>query len=73
MAILFTAPKSAIELVLVLDVVELSWTIERYSLSLKVLMRSCEQAIKQCLRRTDPLEILSSARRQTRRNAGAVQ
>ena len=48
MAILFTAPKSAIELVLVLDVVELSWTIERYSLSLKVLMRSCEQAIKQC-------------------------
>jgi len=67
-------PKSAIEWLLAIDIVELSWEIERYRLLRhKILTQYREQAIEQCLRRIDLLEIPSEsdglARRQIRRNA----
>src|SRR3954451_17470017 len=68
------APKSAIEWLLAVDVIELSWEIERYrTLRHKILMQYREQAIEQCLRRIDLLEIPPEAdglaRQQIRRNA----
>jgi hypothetical protein len=56
------APKSAIEWLLAVDVIELSWEIERYRLLRhKILMQYREPAIEQCLRRIDLLEISSEA------------
>jgi hypothetical protein len=68
------APKSAIEWLLAVDVIELSWEIERYRLLRhKVLMQYREPAIEQCLRRIDLLEISSEsnglAHQRVRRNA----
>jgi hypothetical protein len=68
------SPTSAIEWLIAVDVVELSWEIERYRfLRHKVLDRHREQAIEQCLRRIDLVEISpeneGEATRQIRTNA----
>jgi len=56
------APKSAIEWLLAVDVVELSWEIERYSLLRhRILMQYREKANEQSLRRIDPIEIPSES------------
>jgi hypothetical protein len=56
------APKSAIEWLLTVDVIELSWEIERYRLLRhKSLMQYREQAIEKSLRRIDLLEIPSES------------
>lgn len=68
------APASALEWLVAMDVVELSWEIERYRiLRHKLLERYRERAIERCLSRIDLPEISSefgeAASREIRRNA----
>jgi hypothetical protein len=68
------APQSAIEWLLVIDVIELSWEIERYRLlRQKVVDLSRQRAIEQGLRRIDLIdpcaECNQAANRHIRRNA----